>query len=117
MKIGSAYPSTFLKADDLQGRKVKVVIEKVEMQEINSGEPEKPVVYFAGKDKGLVLNKTNAVTLQDILGTDETDDWIGKPIVLYSTKVDFQGKRVLAIRVEEAPHSAAPRLQPQRNAR
>jgi hypothetical protein len=57
-------------------------------------------VYFAGKEKGLVLNKTNANMIVEIAGSDETEDWEGVQIVLYSTRVDFQGRRVDAIRVD-----------------
>ena len=63
------------------------------------GDDCKPTLYFRGKQKGLPLNKTNSATIADVLG-DETDGWVGEPIVLYPTKVDYQGKRVDAIRVK-----------------
>ena len=49
------------------------------------------VVYFRGKQKALVLNKTNASYLAAAI-SDETDDWPGHEIVLYPTKVNFQGR-------------------------
>ena len=54
--------------------------------------------YFEGKSKALVLNKTNANTITDRLGP-ETDGWVGRGLTLYPTEVDFQGRRVAAIRV------------------
>lgn len=101
MKIGSAFPSTYLKAADLNGKQVMVRISHVAMEDI--GGEHKPVVYFQGSEKGLVLNKTNSTAITEIAGTEETDDWAGVRIMLYSTKVDFQGKRVDALRVDVPP--------------
>ncbi len=98
MNIAGAFPSTYLKAADLQGRRVSVTISSVRVEEVGDGH--KPVVFFSGKDKGVVLNKTNATMIAEITGTDETDEWTGKSIVLYPTKTDFQGKRVDCIRVD-----------------
>jgi hypothetical protein len=88
MRISSAFPSPYLKAADLQGRRVPVKISRVEMQEFT--DEVKPVVYFEGKSKGLVLNKTNANTISAAYG-DETEDWEGKETVLYEAEVEYQG--------------------------
>ena len=104
MKIGAAFPSTYLKSDDLQGRKITVTIEGVEMEDI--GGDHKPVMRFVGKDKGMVLNKTNAGRLTDLTGSDDTNDWRGWAVQLEAVKVDFQGKRVNAIRINDDPGSA-----------
>lgn len=98
MKLTEAFPGAFLKAADLQGKRVPVIIDKVDMEDI--GGEEKPVVHFKGKDRGLVLNRTNANMIAEITGSDETDDWVGVSIILYCAKVDFQGRRVDAIRVD-----------------
>jgi|SRR6202030_3743486 hypothetical protein len=95
MRISSAFPSPYLKAADLQGRRVPVKISRVEMQEFS--DEVKPVVYFEGKSKGLVLNKTNANTVSAAYG-DETEDWEGKETVLYETEVEYQGRRMPGIR-------------------
>lgn len=101
MKTSDAFPSNYLKASDLQGRAVRVVIDAVTMEDI--GDDRKPVLHFHGKDKTLVLNKTNANRIEEATGTDEMDDWRGWTITLYPCKVDFQGKRVDAIRVDDKP--------------
>ena len=67
----------------------------VEMRDM--GEEVKPVLFFEGKDKGLVLNKTNSNTISAAYG-DETDVWVGMGIVLYETMVEFQGQRKPGIR-------------------
>lgn len=110
MKIGEAFPSSYIKVEDLKGRRVPVTIERVEVETLGQGKDQetKPVVYFKGAQKGLVLNRTNANTITDLCGTDETDEWVGHRIVLYQDKTDFQGKRVACIRIAEAPKATPP---------
>lgn len=96
MRIDSAFPSNYLKAADLAGRNVSVTMDRVAMEDI--GGDHKPVLYFQGKEKGLVLNKTNSTNISMAYG-NETDEWAGKEIVLFPAWVDFQGRSVEAIRV------------------
>ena len=95
MKISEEFPSKYLKATDLQGRDVKVTMANVERETI--GSDKKLVLYFKGKQKGLVLNKTNAATIGDAYG-DDTEDWFDQPLILFSIKTDFQGKVVDGLR-------------------
>jgi hypothetical protein len=109
MNIATAFPSNFLKAAELEGDTV-YTIERVEMQNVAAkGQPDemKPTLYFQETERGLVLNKTNSATITSLYGP-ETDDWSGKPITLFSTEVDFQGKQTLAIRVRMKKPAAAP---------
>ena len=109
MKLSEAFPSNYLKADDLQGRAVAVTISGVELKKFDNGD--KLVLSFRGKEKQLVANITNCHRIAEVLGNDETDDWIGQTIVLRTEKVEFQGKVVPAIRVDmnaEVPVKAAP---------
>ena len=96
MKISEEFPSKWIKAADLQDRNVMVVMANVEKEEI--GKEMKLVLYFKGKERGLVLNKTNSNTIVDAYG-DDTEDWFGKEIVLFPIMTDFQGKSVEAVRV------------------
>jgi hypothetical protein len=95
--ISEAYPSNYLKAADLRGTTVRATISNVEMEKL--GNDTRPVVYFQNKEKGLVLNKTNANNISLVYG-DDTDDWIGKAIQLYPTMTDYQGRSVECIRVK-----------------
>ena len=108
MKIGAAFPGQYLKVADLQGKRVTVVIDHVEMEDI--GGETKPVLHFRGKNRGVVLNKTNANAIWAINGSDDTDDWPGTTIVLYPSKTEFQGKRVDCIRID--PPDSRPSLRP-----
>jgi len=100
MDISAAFPSKYLKAADLQGREVKVVIDRVEFETL--GDDRKMVMYFQHKNKGMVVNKTNANRIAFAYGS-ETDDWAGKEITLKAEPVDFQGRMVEAIRVKMMP--------------
>jgi hypothetical protein len=106
MRVSEAFTSEFLKAADLRDRNIIVVIDHVEMKDI--GGDHKPILFFQGKDKGLVLNKTNANNIAMGYG-DDTDDWTGKEIVLFPAMVDFQGKTVSAIRVRMPRPSDKPK--------
>jgi hypothetical protein len=96
MKVSQVFSGEYLKASDLQGAEHSVVIADVQRKEFDDGD--KLLITFQNRKKSLVANKTNSNTISDAYG-DDTDDWIGKEIVLYSTMVDFQGKRTPAIRV------------------
>jgi hypothetical protein len=97
-QVSEAFPSKYLRAADLHGRTAKVVIDRVEMESVVQNEPAKLVLYFKGKEKGVVLNKTNALNLSSVWG-DDTDSWIGGPVELFSMKVQFQSNLVDAIRM------------------
>lgn len=103
--IMAAFPSTYLKAADLGKSRPTVTIDRVSLEEV--GDDHKPVVYFAGKDKGLVLNKTNAGAIVDIAGTSDYSKWGGVAIRLFATKTEYAGKRVDCIRIDE-PEGAKP---------
>lgn len=102
MNVNDAFPSKHLKASDLKGSVVPVTISHVEIEEIGQKKDRKPVLYFSGKDKGLVLNKTNSKRIADLLGSPETDDWAGQRIALYPSETEFQGDTVECIRVKAA---------------
>jgi len=107
MNINDAFPSNYLKASDLGEGQPVVTIDRVEVEPVGRTKEMKPVVYFAGKQKGIVLNKTNSKKIAEIAGSNDTDDWHGVQVKLYATEVDFQGETVEAIRVK-APKQAQP---------
>ena len=90
------FPSKHLKAADLQGREVRVTIARVEREKF--GDDMKPVVYFNGKEKGVVLNKGNTTTLVEAYGKF-SNDWFGQDVILLSVWTDYQGKPVQGIRM------------------
>lgn len=106
MNINQVFSGNFLKADDLQGKTVRVTISKAEVKEFDDGN--KIVLHFQGKDKALVCNKTNASIIADNVGDPDTDGWVGTSHFLTVKKVEFQGKLVPAIRVVLNDTPAAP---------
>lgn len=100
MNINDAFPSNYLKASDLGDAQPVVTIDRVEIEPVGRDKDMKPVVYFAGKQKGIVLNKTNSKKIAEIAGSNDTDDWHGVQVKLYATEVEFQGETVEAIRIK-----------------
>lgn len=98
--INEAFPSNYLKAADLKGASPVVTMDRVDMEDVGQSKERKAILYFVGKDKGLILNKTNANKIIELTGTPITEEWQGCQIRLYSATVEFQGAPVEAIRVK-----------------
>lgn len=104
------FPSKFLKADDIDGEEQFIItrIAWEKMKDDKGKEDDKPILYFLKVDKGLVLNKTNAKRISETHG-DETDNWVGKKIILTKEWVEAFGESDWAIRVKmQAPSSKQP---------
>lgn len=117
-KMNEMFPSKWLAAADLNDQDVTLTISDVSQETVGQGDDAelKWCVYFSEVKKGLVLNKTNAGSLSSSLG-DDTDDWIGKKVVLYPTEVQFNSKMVEAIRVKEKATKVANKQQQPAGAR
>lgn len=79
--------SKYLKAADLQGKTVRVTIQKVNLLEFDDdekGKITKPALALVGKEKQVVCNAT---AVQDLIGAfgPDSNNWEGKDIRL-STK-------------------------------
>ena len=70
----------WLKAEDLKNKASKVVIAGISVEKFDNGD--KIVLDFKGKEKKLVLNKTNADVIADVYG-DEELAWIDREIIMY----------------------------------
>lgn len=103
--INDAFPSKFLKASDLGGQEPIVTIDRVDFEAVGRSREMKAVVYFANKQKGLVLNKTNATKIATVTGTSMTEEWHGHRIRLFATETEFGGDTVDCIRVKPATNS------------
>jgi len=102
MNISNAFPSKYLKAADLNGKSHDLTIREVKMEDVggnNVEEESKPVLYFEGKQKGIVLNRTNTSAITFKYG-EETDDWEGKALEVYPDRTPFNGNMVACIRVK-----------------
>lgn len=103
------FDSKYLGAWDLPaGKDVTVTIVSVAAETVRNAankEARKPVLMFQGKNKGLLLNKTNAKTVAAMYGTDTTK-WAQKRISLYATTTMMGPERVDCIRVRPSVPSA-----------
>jgi hypothetical protein len=102
MKIGQMMAGKYLKKEDCDPPML-VTIDRFE--EENVAREDQPtdmkwVMYFKDNEKGLVMNSTNLQLAAIAFGTQETDEWIGRSLVLYhDPNVSFGGKLVGGIRV------------------
>ncbi len=99
MNIHDIYKGSgdYLKAADIKGKgQVPVTIADVTTHEFDEGQ--KLIISFKDKAKTMVLNKTNASIIAEILG-DDTDQWPGGQISIYSARVEYQGNIVDGLRV------------------
>jgi hypothetical protein len=108
MKLSEAFPSNILKSEDLQGREVAVVIASAEIEPV--GTERKLVLTFQGKKKSMICNKTNAGRIALMYG-DDTEEWIGKEILLFADFVEFQGKSVKGLRIKSPAKRTPPAQQ------
>src|SRR3990167_8394893 len=104
--INDAFPSNYLKASDLQGREVVVTIDKVTFEAVGREKEMKAVLYLQGKQKGIVLNKTNAKKIIEISGSAITEEWSGVQVKLYPTETEFAGETVDCIRIKPVGKAA-----------
>jgi hypothetical protein len=105
--INDIFPSRYLKAHELKGHTPTVTIDRVALEQVRGKlkTETKAVVYFRGKTKGLLLNKTNAQSIAQIAGSAVTEQWVGRAIALFATTATFGKETHEVIRVQ------APQLQ------
>ena len=109
MNINDLFPSKYLDAADLGDQEFPVTIRSVVVEQIPKPQKKnefeaKPVLYFLGAAKGLVLSKVNAKTIGTLYGPN-TDQWLGQRITLYvEYGVEAFGKTHNPVRVRpQAP--------------
>jgi len=87
----------YLKAAHLPpGKVVPATVDRIEFQTVHPrpGQEEiKPVMYFQGKQKGLILTSTNQDFLRATFGDDITASY-GKPITLRAIRKTIAGRGV-----------------------
>lgn len=111
MKTHELKSSKFLKKEDV-GKGVLYTIAGVEQYNVakEGADPEmKWCLTFKETDKPMVLNSTNIQLCEAIFSSDDTDDWKGKRVVLYTDpNVSYQGKLVGGVRVRAPKPNAVP---------
>ena len=112
-------PSKYLSKEDV-GRGALVTVKGIEQRNV-AREGDSPefrwLMHFMEGNKPLVLNSTNIQLTARICGSENTDDWTGKQLVLYTDpNVSYAGKLVGGIRIRAPkPQAVAPATQVQQN--
>ena len=105
-KIGQMIESKYLKKEDVEDGQMLVTITKIGQANIAMEDQPadmKWMIRFTEFKKPMVLNSTNIQLLAKACGSDDTDDWIGKEVVLYvDDSVQFAGKLVGGLRIRSA---------------
>ena len=102
MNINQMTPSKYLKQADVPAPALVTVRTFSHDNVAQEGKPEekKWVMHFDEFESGLVMNSTNLQLTAMAMGSEETEDWIGKQIVLFSDpNVSFGGKLVGGLRI------------------
>ena len=105
------FDNRFIGAWDLQddeGKPRETTVEianvTIETLETERGKEQCPVLWFKGKDKGMVLNRTNGRRIAALYGSN-TDKWKGKRVRLYADTVKAFGEMVDCVRVRKTKPS------------
>lgn len=108
--VNEMIESKYLKKEDV-GSGVLWTIASLDKQNVaQQGEPPeyKWTVHFEESRKPLVLNTTNINLLALICGSHNSDDWIGRRVVLFNDpSVSYAGKMIGGIRVRAPQGKAA----------
>jgi hypothetical protein len=90
----------YLKAEDLRGRTVIATIESAKVEEVFNSRAKRNeprlLVRFAGKKLALVCNKTQAVAIMGISGTEDYTKWTKTAVALSPGRSD-NGKETIVI--------------------
>jgi len=92
----------FLGSYSLDPGKDKIVtITKVVKEQVTNGDGKKQdaIVAYLNGEKPMILNKTNCKIISKIYDCPYIEDWAGKQIILFSTKVKAFGEEVEALRI------------------
>ena len=96
--------SKYLKKEDAGTGKLVTII-SLEQQNVameDQAPDMKWIIHFKEFTKGMVLNWTNIQLLSKAVGSEETEDWIGRQVVVYEDpNVGYGGKIVGGIRIRE----------------
>ena len=88
--ISKEFPSRFLKGEEISGKEVPVTIRDIKKELVYSRQTNKKgevlVMYFQGKDRGVVMKKERSTDMKAITGSDDTDGWIGRKVVMFTQK-------------------------------
>ncbi len=96
--ISSMIPSKFITKSDLE-KPILLTIKRIYESNFNDGST-KWTLDFVEFSKPFALNKTNLRLLPEICGSENSEDWVGKQIVIYFDKtIMYKGKLEGGVRI------------------
>ena len=99
MNVNDYLGGEHLRREDIPEATV-VTVSGVSSKKFDDPPEKKLVLHFEEMEKTLVANKTNLRIATDYFGSSETDDWIGKKIVVYDdANIFFAGKKTGGLRL------------------
>ncbi len=111
MNISELGESKYLKKEECEPP-IRVTIKSISKENLakDNEAPEYKFILNFNECKPLVLNKTNGGRIAHVLGSPESDDWVGKTIDLFNdATVEFGGQMTGGIRVlVQQPTAQAP---------
>lgn len=116
-RVNDMLDSKYLKQSDVSEDTIVTVRKIGRVNLAKEGEPpeEKWAVMFKEFNKPMLLNSTNIKLLEKACGSDDTDDWVGKEVILYvDENVSFGGQVVGGLRIRKQRTEPARRsMEPQ----
>jgi len=108
-RVNDMLDSKYLKQSDAPDPVIVTVRKIGRVNLAKEGDPpeEKWAIMFKEFQKPMLLNSTNIKLLEKACGSDNTDDWIGKEVILFNDEnVTFGGQVVGGLRIRK--QQAAP---------
>ena len=106
-------PSNYLKQTDFDESGAIVTVSSVSEKNVareNEAVEMKWLVHFAEFEKPMVLNSTNITALAKACGSDDTDDWAGKEVIVYvDPTIGYGGKTTGGLRIRKYVIAAPPK--------
>lgn len=125
MRLNQMFPKQTLDAEDLNAYSptgAVVTIEHIDYKTVEANEiGEAGLAYyvkFREFKKPVRLNKTNAYAIGDLLGSDDTDNWVGKTVNLLPVQIAVtdrstkKRKRIWTFDIDAMAPQTPPRLGP-----
>lgn len=113
MKTHEMIESKYLKKEDVGEDGTIVTVSNFERVNVaaKGDMPEmRWTIQFEEFDKPMVLNSTNIKLAEKACGSDDTDDWIGKKLIVYNDPSISFGKEIVGgIRIKAYRKAGAPR--------
>ncbi len=110
-KLSKMFPKRYATAEDITQPVVvtiKAVTQEVVYSPWDKAKVKKWALCFQETPRKIILGRKLAYEIAEALDSDETDDWIGQRIVLYSEPIAVAGKqrRTIRARKPEATNGA-----------